>query len=299
MNQQPQNQERKPQENAPVGGAKPNMQRRAPQSAASRPVAHKHVQKNEKKLRVLQLVMCIVVVMILIVGILLLTLPMFRVKTIVVEGNSFYSAEEIIAASGIKEGDEIWSVISGHRSREIDNRIYSTCGYIRSIKISCGLSKVTITVTEVENLMYAEENGGWYAFDTNLHVWEENAEESAFSPFLKVKLPAVLSAQKGQGILFASTEITYGYIGELIDLLDASDVLEHVTYIDFSNKFSVSCVIEDTVRMELGSVSAIERKLECFHAILAEKNSADYAVIDVSDPTKATYRKISYEELYQ
>ena len=45
--------------------------------------------------------------MILIVGILLLTLPMFRVKTIVVEGNQFYSAEEIIAASGIKEGDEI------------------------------------------------------------------------------------------------------------------------------------------------------------------------------------------------
>ena len=299
MNQQPQNQGRKPGENAPAGGANPNMQRRAPQNAAPRPAAHKHVQKNEKKLRILQLVMTVIVVMILIVGILLLTLPMFRVKTIVVEGNQFYSAEEIIAASGIKEGDEIWSVMSGHRSREIDNRIYSTCGYIRSIKISCGLSKVTITVTEVENLMYTGENGEWYAFDTNLHVWEKNAEESAFSPFLKVKLPPVLSAQKGQSILFASNDITYGYVGDLIGFLDDADVLEHVTYIDFSNKFSVSCVIEDTVRMELGNMSAIDRKLECFYAILAEKNSADYAVIDVSDPTKATYRKISYEELYQ
>ena len=179
MNEQP-NRNAIPRQ-AATNPAQPSRARAAADTSMH-PVKRRRVQKNEKKLSVLRRVMIVVVILIFIVGMLLLTLPMLRVKSIVVEGNSFYTDEEIIEASGIKIGDEILSVLMAHRSREIDHRIYSKCN-LSTIRISCGLGKVTITVTEPRNMMYAEGEGEWISFDKELRVWEKNAEESAFSPF--------------------------------------------------------------------------------------------------------------------
>lgn len=290
MNQQPTNQS---------GGR--NAQPMGQQGNNVHPTRHRRMKKNEKKLRLLQLIMTAVIISILIVGMLLLILPKFRVKTIVVEGEGLTETEkqQILVASEIDVGDEIWAVKAGHKSREIDNKIYEACPYIDTISISCGMSKVTITVTKAQNLMYTEHAGEWYAFDPDLQVWMKNAEQSAFSPFLKAKLPTVSSMQVGQMVQFKNADISYGYVAELVDGLKQAEVLEHVTYIDFSNKFSLSCVIEDTFRMEIGDMSMLDRKLACFYQVLKEKNSNAFAVIDVSDPTKATYRTVSQNELYQ
>ena len=302
MNRQPQN--RGGEQRAPQNARQSSMQQGA-RPASARPTPppprQKRALRNAGSLQLLQMIMMVVIVAVLIIGILLLTLPMFRVSEVVVEGVGFTTEElkEIKRAAEIEEGTEIWSVRAGHKSREIDGRIYDACPYVKTISISCGFSKVTITVTKIENPMYTEHGGEWYVFDTDLQVWMKNAEESAFSPFLKVKLPALSSASVGQKLGFSNTNISYGYIAELVEGLKRAEVLEHVTYIDFSNKFGLSCVIEDTCRMELGDVSSLDRKLERFSLVLAEKNSSSYAVIDVSDPTKATYRTIDAAELYQ
>ena len=267
-------------------------------NAAVHPIKRRREQKNQQKLSALRGAMIVVIVMILVVGVLLLTIPMFRVKTIVVEGNSYYTDEEIIEASGIKIGDEILSVLMAHQSREIDNRMYQKCN-LSTIRISCGLSKVTIIVTEPQNMMYTEGEGEWYSLDRELRVWEKNAEESAFSPFLKVKLPKVSYSEEGSFLAFANPAINYDYIADLLDALENADALELVTYIDFSDKFSLSCVFEDTVCMVLGSLENFEKKLECFYNVLKEKESSDCAVIDVSDPSKATYRRVEPGDLYQ
>ena len=283
----------------PTNGAQATQQRaRAASDASVHPVKRRREQKNQKKLSALRGAMIVVVILILVVGVLLLTIPMFRVKSIVVEGNSYYTDEEIIEASGIKIGDEILSVLMAHQSREIDNRMYQKCN-LSTIRISCGLSTVTITVTEPQNMMYTEGEGEWYSLDRELRVWEKNAEESVFSPFLKVKLPKVSYAEEGSFLAFVNPAINHDYIAGFLDALERAEVLELVTYIDFSDKYSLSCVFEDTVCMELGSLENFEKKLECFYNVLKEKESSDCAVIDVSNPSKATYRRVVQEELYQ
>lgn len=291
MNQQPTNQ-----------GGERNAQPMGQRGSSVHPARHRRMKKNEKKLRLLQLIMTAVIISILIVGMLLLILPQFRVKTIEVKGEGLTSAEIKDIETFIKEeinGKEIWEVKASHKSRELDRKIYDKFPYLATISISCRFSKVTITVTKLENLMYTEHGGEWYAFDADLHVWMKNAEGSAFSPFLKVKLPALSAVSVGQKLGFSNTHISYGYIAELVEGLRNAEVLEHVTYIDFSDKFGISCVIEDTFRMELGDMSMLDRKLTCFYQVLKEKNSNAFAVIDVSDPTKATYRTVAQNELYQ
>lgn len=291
MNQQPTNQ----------GGGR-NAQPMGQQGNNVHPTRHRRMKKNEKKLRLLQLIMTAVIISILIVGMLLLILPTFRVKTVVVKGEGLTEAEKSQIETFVKEeitGKEIWDVRASHKSRELDRKIYEKFPYLATISVSCKFSKVTVTVTKAQNLMYTEHAGEWYAFDPDLQVWMKNAEQSAFSPFLKAKLPTVSSMQVGQRVQFKNSDISYGYVAELVDGLKQAEVLEHVTYIDFSNKFSLSCVIEDTFRMEIGDMSMLDRKLACFYQVLKEKNSNAFAVIDVSDPTKATYRTVSQNELYQ
>ena len=92
----------------------------------------------------MQGVIIAVIALVLVVGILLLTLPMLKVKEIVVVGDSSYTDEEIIAATGISVGDELISVAFG----SIDtDAFYKACPSVRSVKISCRMSQVTVTVS--------------------------------------------------------------------------------------------------------------------------------------------------------
>ena len=265
--------------------------------ASVHPVRRQRTNKNRKKMHALQMIMLPVIALILITGLLLIIMPTFRVTEIVVEGNSTYTAEQIIAAAGIEVGDEMATVFFS--KSEIIHKIFDAYP-VQNAMISCGFSKVTITVTEIQNVMYTEGEGEWYSLDTNLRVLEKNAEQSAFSSFLRVKLPSVAATVKGAPIVFSNSEISYDYIGDLIETLAEYDVLSTVTYVDFSDKFSVSCVLGDRIRLELGGPSEMDRKMRLFFDILNTKGNESFAVIDVSNPSNGgTHQIISEAELYQ
>lgn len=71
----------------------------------------------------------------------------FRVEQVVVTGNKRYTQEEIIAASGIQLGDNLYSLNKVH----IDQNIRTTLPYIGDLTINRSLpSTIVITVTEWE-----------------------------------------------------------------------------------------------------------------------------------------------------
>lgn len=113
--------------------------------ASVHPVRRQRTQKNQKKMQAIQALIITVIALVLVAGILLLSLPMFKVKEIVVVGNSIYTEEEIIAAAGIAVGDEIISIAWDHIDTDA---FYAACPLVDNVKVSCGLSKVTITVEE-------------------------------------------------------------------------------------------------------------------------------------------------------
>ena len=71
----------------------------------------------------------------------------FRVESVLVSGNQRYTREEIIAASGIQMGDNLY----GLNKNRIDQNIRTTLPYIGDLTINRALpSTITITVTEWE-----------------------------------------------------------------------------------------------------------------------------------------------------
>ncbi len=258
--------------------------------------AHPH----EKKLRQLRRSIFITVAILLLTAVLLLVLPMFRVKSFVVEGNSLYSDEDIVRATGMERGDEILALLFDG----IDYaHFYGACPYVQTVTLAYKMSKVVVTVTEAQNVMYTQLPAGeWFTFDSDFRVYEKMSDSAAFSEagFLYVKLPAVSSAEVGETVVFENASLSYDYVGMLVGKMQEYQILSGIDYIDFSNRLSVSCVFANRIRLEMGTVSELDAKLDRFYDLLREIGEVEYAVINVSNPQKATYHsRVSAEELYQ
>ena len=234
--------------------------------------------------------------MALFLGLLLIVLPLFRVKEVRVKGNKYYSTEQILAGAQIEIGKEILAVDIDRAMQGVIN----ACPFMEEISIkSDSPSSICITVKETPNVMYMAFNGKYVAFDSSFHVLGESTDPTAYAPFLKVKLPAISGLAVGGEIYFADPEMNMDYVQTLLSKLEEEDILRRVTSIDFSQKFQVSYVIRDTCKIKIGKVDRLDIKLQLVDEIIAKSSEDDeYVMIDVSSTEKSTRRVVSKEEFF-
>ena len=257
---------------------------------SARAVPQRRKQPNPSVLRLLRGAMVMVGGAILLVGLLLIVLPMFRVSSIRVVGASYYSEEEIVEASGIKIGDEMLML-----DREaVGNEIFEKLPYVNGVKMRRGFNTVKITVEENTNLMYTEFVGKYYVLNRDFRVLNAVDDEAELQGFLRVELPEIARLGVGSQICFENEGLNTGYILELLESLEKGSVLSRVSSVDVSKKYNVSYVMDGCCRVELGKVGDMSLKLTLVDEILARKGGTDgrQAVVNVSDLTKPTYRAL-------
>ena len=265
----------------------------ARQSGATVPSSAPHRRRPDPALlRALRGLMLILAGAIALIGLLLIVLPMFRIQYIEVEGNSYYSDDEIRAASGIKIGEELFAI----DMEAVKTGIWKL-DYVDSFKVVRSLNAVRIVIEERKNVMYTEFNGKYFSIDREMRVLEESDEP--FSSFLPVILPTIASLRVGDRLVFEDESIDLTYLTNLLDILNELGTIASVTSMDVSKKYSVSYVLSESCRIELGSVSRMDGKLTMIDAILERKGGATAAlsVIDVTDLQKPTYRVLSSSEM--
>ena len=247
-------------------------------------------------LRLMHRSMLVLSAVIVLLGLALIVLPTFRVQSISVEGCSFHTADEILAASGIELGQEILAI----DKNEVNQRIWKSCKYIDEISIVSSLHSIRIVVTELPNVMYTKFNDTYVSLDRNFRVIEQTKNKSDFASFLYVELPEIASLSVGRTLKFEKTsaeELTY--VTDLLDALAEDQRMADVTSIDFSKKYNVSFVLDGRCRVQLGRVGNLTGKLDTVDGIRSLKGEASdvFSVIDVSDVQKPTYRVLSSADL--
>ncbi|MBQ9805427.1 MAG: hypothetical protein IJW49_02810 [Clostridia bacterium] len=293
------NHQNRTQTAAPQQGRAQASARRAP--AQNRPAYTygRRKRPNPELLRLLRLGMLISSAAILLIGLILIILPMFRVSSIDVVNNTFYTDEQIIDAAQLAVDQELFALPDDD---ELRNRIFEwdTKHCIKTIGIERRFGSITITVTEVKNMMYTEQNGTFYVLDSDLKTMYATDDEASLSAYPKVTLPAGAAFIPGEAVQFSSNTPDTAYIGELVRELDARGYWDQITELDFSGKFSVSYVMQDACRIKLGKVGDMNVKMNLVARIMELKN-VDFqtlSVVDVSNTEKPTYRALSsYEQL--
>lgn len=174
----------------------------------------------------------------------------FRVEEVSVNGGSRYTAQEIIDASGIEKGDNLFLIGRSRTAR----RIYSTLPYVDEVNIRHVLpDEVVITVTERVPAAVVPGGERWWIVDIKGKILEEVSAPAqagvAEVKGLSALLPAVgtsLAVEEGDSSRLES-------LLELLTALAQRGILEQVASIDLSSSAEVAMVYEDrlTVKMRM------------------------------------------------
>lgn len=252
---------------------------------------------DENVLRILRLGMLISGAVIFVLALAMLILPAIKINSIEVVGNTYYDDAYVIEKAGISAGDEL---LGWNMQKSCDD-IMAAYPYASDIYISISFFTVKIEIVEKPTVMYTEYQNQYLSIDRTMRVLEMKANgEETFSPFLRVKLPEILSARPGATLQFADSSADLSYVIQLLDVLSERNLLERVTYVDFSNRFSLSFVLSNAVRVEVGALKDMNVKLTLVEEELNKNpiNHNIYAVIDVSNTTKPIWRQINAEDLF-
>ncbi len=192
----------------------------------------------------------------------------FVVRDISVEGTDKYTVEEIIEASGLSSGVNLYSF----RESTVSKKVSLECPYISAVDVKRDLpSKVTLCVSEDVPKYYAVIFGEYKILSEGLRVLDTAKEKDELpAGLVRLKLPSVSYSIEGRVIRFASAQRERG-IRDLLEAVSASDLSHRVTTIDTSDRFDISVVCDSKFKLVLGDAEGVELQLKTAASVLQDE----------------------------
>lgn len=209
----------------------------------------------------------------------------FRVKDISVTGNSMYTDEEIIIASGIEEKVNMFS-FSG---RSVEESIKSALPYVGKVTVKRDLpSGVVIEIEEEKTVMYTMLNGDYYLLSDELTVLSvSNKISSVPAGAIKLVTGSVDRCLVGQPLTFMD-ERTRDSILEMYSVLSANEMEYYIREINIASRFDISMQYTDRFDVYIGDMDNFELKIPFLAKVIDELYDDDKGSIDLSSHTEAT-----------
>lgn len=211
---------------------------------------------------------------------------LFKISRVQVTGSSRYSAQQIIQASGIKTGDNLFLTKTGQASAKIKAQL----PYLETAAVTRQLPSVISIRVEEDSVYGAVEYGKKYIVaGENGRALEITDKLPAGCTLLK-GLP-VRTAEAGKTIVYQNQNIS-GVFGPVMSALQKSG-LGKITSVDFSQSYRILVLYDNRVTIDLGMPSDLDYKLDFAKNILTnkikntEKGTLNMSV--VSDTDKAYF----------
>lgn len=211
----------------------------------------------------------------------------FKVSIIQVSGDSRYTQENIIAASEISTGGNLFLI----NKFEAIGKIFSALPYLDEVSIKRTLpDTLTIHVSDcVPRAVILSLEGGGYVIDSKGKLLEE-ISDGVYDELCGIKGIELSDPQVGKYIVFTEPEkenATFLLLNSMID----NDILEDVGEIDLSTGYDISIRYLDRFTVKLGNSENMEKKIRYLRVIVEDNLSPmDRGIIDVSDGVTASFR---------
>ena len=188
----------------------------------------------------------------------------FRVAKVEVVGNSIYTAEEVVEASGIGTGDNLFFI----NRFSAASRIFSKLPYVDKAKVTRALpNRVTITIQESSAMAYVQADDGYW-FD----------RRDAVEP----KVGEVLNAGEAD-----APKVTY--LAAILGQLLTRDMASKVTVIDLSDASNPGFTYDGRFTVRLGANENVEYKFGMLQSAVSQLTDSDAGTIDLSIDKRAHF----------
>lgn len=211
----------------------------------------------------------------------------FKVEKIEVNGNSKYTKEQIISASGIHTGDNLFFI----NRIGAGSRVVVKLPYIDSVKITRSLpNSVTITVEESNAVACIEAKGElWSISRTGKFLSKLSDKEAA----LLAQVKGLNAGEPQVGELITVSDDEKPKLDYLLDILyqvQARGLVDKVANINMTNVADVSFEYDDRFVVKLGENNNTEYKFGKLLSAVSQLKVDDAGTLELSDSNKVTFR---------
>lgn len=157
----------------------------------------------------------------------------FRINEVTVTGNSRYTADEIIKASGIEIGDNLIAL----RESQTASRIRTQLPYVYSVSIDRALPDgVILKITEHTAAAAIPDAGGWWYISAQGKLLEQTASPGA----MRVSGLTAVNPYAGEPLqVEEGSETTLTYVLALLTELEKREMLPDCTALDCTAATSI------------------------------------------------------------
>lgn len=201
-------------------------------------------RKNKRKKVILRSSLGIIL---LVTGVLLVIFLFFNINKISVTGDTAYSADQVIAASEVKNGDNLIFLSKS----KINELITTKLPYVESVKIKRRLpAHLEIEVHKTVPCFGVAENGYYTLLNEKGKVLETELEHIGENVIL-LNGGKISSVVLGTTVVFENDKI----LPRLQEVNDACNSvgLTDITSVDISNIYNIKLVYQGRITLELGN----------------------------------------------
>lgn len=192
----------------------------------------------------------------------------FVVKNIEITGNGIYSVEELLEASGIGEGINLYSF----RASSVEKNITLNCPYVKNVEVDRTMpGDVKLTIVEDKAVFYADVFGEYKILSDNLRVLETVKNNSDIpDDLIKLKLPQIKYSVSGRVLSFSSEKRDRG-IRDVLENVLTSPLADRITLVDLRDQFDITMVCDGKFQLVLGGDDNILYKLKTASKVLEDE----------------------------
>lgn len=246
---------------------------------------HMEKQRAVKRRRRI-LAYCVIIFVLLIIFTILAFTVFFRIAHIDITGKTTYTKEEIISASGLEIGDQLYLF----NPEKVEERIVENLPYIENAEITRKISgKITVEV-KTTKAQYVIAYGEKYAVLSNDGKILEIADKAKIKgKTLVITGAALKDANPGDRTLkFSDEKEDKRETAEILErVLTAvhDSGLEDLVQINISKKNSITMNYQNRIVLKFGSVDRLENKVKLAVKALEDENNISYdqkGILDLS-----------------
>lgn len=223
-------------------------------------------------------------IIVVIVLVILANTVLFRCKNITVSGNARYSAEEVIAGSGLETGANLLHI----NAKGAAEKVVSALAYVDSAIVKKSFpASIEVTVTEAEK-RFAVRQG---AVTAAVSYGGKIIEQGSFGDLPIVVGMDAESIEIGTWIK-STVEAKNDIPGAILSAVERVS-LEDVSEIDITDRFSIKMRLDNgRIILEIGTASDLVSKLMVAKNIIENNvGESESVTIIVVNPTRATLRR--------
>lgn len=222
----------------------------------------------------------------IIASIILIMSVFFKIGKIEVEGNSVYSDKEIIEASGIQLGDNLFFI----NRIAAGSRTVVKLPYVDAVTITRGLpNRITITVQESNAVGYVDVNGElWSVSGTGKFLGPVNKDDAEY--MAEITGITVSKAAVGDGITPAEGENEKcAYLLEILDQIQSRGLSSKITAIDINDIENPIIEYDGRFTVKFGEKDNTEYKFGKLVAAIGQLGENESGTLDLSDGNKVHF----------